>query len=78
MVVIPADSGRSVVMCDHGRCGIGSDMSLPVGNDRGTLALAQVEQEVTNVCISFHAGPPISSTEEFHSALYCVVQCAVH
>lgn len=54
MVVRPVDSGsyygviKLMAICDQGHCGICSGMSLAAGNDSGTLALGQEEQEMMN------------------------------
>lgn len=49
MVFMPSETGRSVIkstaMCDQGRCGMGSGLSLPAWKVRGTLALAHTVQD---------------------------------
>ncbi len=56
MHVLPSEGGRSVTKstprCDQGRFGTGSGRSLPAGNGRGLLDMAQSGHPCTNLLTS--------------------------
>lgn len=58
IVFIPSEVGRSVMksseMCDQGRLGVRSGISLPAGKCLGTLDWADLAQDKTNSLISLH------------------------